>query len=1011
MPKTAGIASCLEGRERMKDTRVIFWDNIKGLLILLVVFAHCLWGLQNQHWNNVIVDSIYYFHMPAFVFVSGYFSKSERSRSIESLLRLSVLYLIMHLSFSVLALARGEDIHLFSAYYSEWYLIALVVWRLITPQFINTWRSVLLVLAISLIAGWVPALGGNALFSVNKIVTFWPFFCMGYLLPKELVDKCRSSRYRVLFGIICAVIVLVLEKVTHHGLMIADADLLPGLYALDNNNIGLIKRVAVFSVASLTILALVLLAPSRKLPLITRAGQNSLYIYALHRPITLLFTSMVLSRGVRFQLLTAMAATIVMSYAFSMPFVADGIDRLVNSVVNAIKERPTSRSAGQKTAMGFTLVFVVMLLLIPYVSVIQRASKNATISSDAKEVNTEDIVNEDEGGKEGEPIVNPVVKYRTMSAAESQRRSQAYRILFAGDLILLEDQVRRGYGENGYQYDDCFEWTKDYIESADLAIGVFEGPCGGTEKGYSSSNLDDGKELWVNYPDEWALSVQRAGFDVVSTANNHALDAGENGLLRSLAVLDDVGIEHIGTYENEQDKRENRVLLINQNGIKLAILGYTYGVNGYTVEQLMSPEMSWMTSIIVAPDDSCYNDTLLQVKEDFDYAKSLEPDLIVVLPHWGEQFHEKPDAFQLAWQKTFLELGADIILGDHTHGVQPVTIDAAGHKRTLTVFCPSHYANIYREHNGDASALVEIYIDRESKEVIGGSIIPMWIASSLGGNYRPLPLWDATNDDRLSNQVTTYDYNRMCEVHKIITRVMLGQEMPIDMCRKRLHFDERGFLRELSEHVDVSNDMKAGTPFRQIAEAESICFVGDSVTEGTMNGGVPWYEPLLGIIHGDVTNCGWGSSTIKTLISDHSDEIVDAGSSLYVVAIGTNDVRYRDATRCAMNPDEYIACLSQLRSMILHANPDAQFIFVAPWTSTDGDSVSQLPYREKCLMNSAYSKALEDWCDGGAGLYVDANRSIDEIVTRFPQDMYMLDAIHPNSTKGVMLYSEAFLLG
>ena len=67
--------------DRSERIRSNSWDNIKGLLILLVVFGHCLWDLQDRHWNDLIVDGIYFFHMPAFVFVSGYFSKSERSRT------------------------------------------------------------------------------------------------------------------------------------------------------------------------------------------------------------------------------------------------------------------------------------------------------------------------------------------------------------------------------------------------------------------------------------------------------------------------------------------------------------------------------------------------------------------------------------------------------------------------------------------------------------------------------------------------------------------------------------------------------------------------------------------------------------------------------------------------------------------------------------------------------------------------------------------------------------------
>lgn len=77
--------------------RESYWDNIKGLLILLTVFAHILFQLQdNSPFINGTVDYIYMFHMPAFVYVSGYFGKSERSHSFEAIIKLIFLFFIFN---------------------------------------------------------------------------------------------------------------------------------------------------------------------------------------------------------------------------------------------------------------------------------------------------------------------------------------------------------------------------------------------------------------------------------------------------------------------------------------------------------------------------------------------------------------------------------------------------------------------------------------------------------------------------------------------------------------------------------------------------------------------------------------------------------------------------------------------------------------------------------------------------------------------------------------------------
>ena len=119
---------------------------------------------------------------------------------------------------------------------------------------------------------------------------------------------------------------------------------------------------------------------------------------------------------------------------------------------------------------------------------------------------------------------------------------------------MLEDQVKNAYNGKGYDFSPCFEYTKKYISAADFAVGVFEGPLAGNSKGYSNSNFDDGKELYLNFPDEFADAVKTAGFDLVTTANNHLLDMGEAGVDRTIRVLKEKGLDSTGSYLNKTQK-------------------------------------------------------------------------------------------------------------------------------------------------------------------------------------------------------------------------------------------------------------------------------------------------------------------------------------------------------------------------------------------------------------------------------------------------------------------------
>lgn len=575
----------------------------------------------------------------------------------------------------------------------------------------------------------------------------------------------------------------------------------------------------------------------------------------------------------------------------------------------------------------------------------------------------------------------------------------AFRILFCGDLILLEEQVKRAV--NGF--DELFEYTRKYIEPADIAIGVFEGPMAGKDAGYSHSNIIDDKELALNYPDSFGEAVKRAGFDLVTTANNHLLDKGKSGALQTLINLDRIGLVHTGTYSSPQEKESQRIKLIEKDGLRFAFLSYTFCFNE---ELLHSDELKFLTSIIVDPIHKDFEAVKESVKKDFDRAKEFKPDFIVVLPHMGEGFLRKPDQYQRIWWKIFVDFGADIILSDHTHSVQPAEITQVNGRKIFTAWCPGNYANFYRYYNGDAGILVEAYIDRKAKQIIGGSIVPMWTFAYMNANYRPVPL-NVIADGEISSRLTTDDLERAEEINRIITSTVFGHAFNFDMVREKYYFDERGYVRE--KVSPIGHDVSDSRFMRLINSHESVCFIGDSVTQGSMNGGYPYYEPLLSQIKAEVHNVSFGGGTVKTLI-DHADEITAANSGLYVVAIGTNDVRYRDSKICAMTPEEYISRLQSLENLIRQKRSDAQFVYIAPWWADDGDKPSALKYDEKLKMNSSYSQALRDYCDREGREYFDVNGYISAKVLASTYRYYLNDHIHPNSRRGIYLYSEALTL-
>ncbi len=967
-------------------TRSAYWDNIKGFLIILVVLAHCLYQNRNMIGINYIVDGIYFFHMPAFIFVSGYFGKSERSHSFPAIVKLLFAYFVFN---SVVGLIYGHS-SLTEPVYSYWYLLALAVWRL-TAHRIAKFREINLILfAAAVFIGFYPSVDNT--FAAARIIGFYPFYMAGYLFPSEKAEELisrRSFRKPLTAALSAAGAVLVGIAV----IKICNID--DGAFLMEcyEEPIDAFGRTGIYIVAFLAIIAILNFTPSprSKIPFITAFGRNSLIIFLFHRPFTLIFSDLL---GSYKTLLLILAP--VCTFLICLIFGNDRVSGIVNKFLDAGAEIFTGSSEGGKKAAGTAAKLSMLAVALCFVGkIVADYYSDIDFSSGDDPKYTVTLTD----GKED-------VIYPAASSAKLAEFENAFRITFAGDLILLEDQVKRAYSSGSYNFDDVFEYAEPYISSANLAIGVFEGPMAGEDAGYSSSNFDDGKELYLNFPDEFAEAVKNAGFDLVTTATNHVLDKGIPGAERTLDTLDRIGLDHTGSYRTAAEKESSRVKIVEREGIRFAILSYTYGSNYYESSDLAEGGLSYVTSVISGTEGELFETLKASVRNDFEKAKSMDPDLIIVLPHIGTQFSNEADEEQEVWFGIFKEFGADIILGDHPHSVEPVSIDDCGGKKVFTAYCPGNFANIYRENQGDTSALIEVYIDRDSKEIVGGGIVPLYTQSPADGNYRALPVYEIINNYELRNQLSTDDCSRAEEAHYTVAEVMLNARLDVAGISERYLFDENGYLRVKTGGLTLTDEMKASPFYTKLSQAKSVCFIGDSLTEGTKNGGCPWYEPIEEHISADVSNYSKGATTVS-YFTERIGEI--PVSELYVIAVGTNDVRYRDESTCAMTPESYAEAISGLKGLLLEKNPSAEFVFIAPWYSTDGDKATVLSFGEKTELNREYCSALERFCEGSGDLYINPNGYIEERLNAEPCGNYLIDHIHPNSGRGVIMYSEAVL--
>jgi len=235
-------------------------------------------------------------------------------------------------------------------------------------------------------------------------------------------------------------------------------------------------------------------------------------------------------------------------------------------------------------------------------------------------------------------------------------------IIMVGDILLHTPVEKAALQEDGsYKYDAIFANLTEEISAADLAIVNQEVIIGGEELGISGYPA-------FNAAYSAGDALVDAGFDVICHGTNHALDKGRRGLLNCISFWKEnyTDIAVLGIHDSKES--QDNVYIYEQEGVKIAILNFTYGTNG-----------------IPLPEDMPFAVDLLQenkVVEQIRLAEELA-DFTIVCPHWGTEYQLVHSSNQEKWAKIFAENGVDLVIGTHPHVIQPVewiTIEETGHE-------------------------------------------------------------------------------------------------------------------------------------------------------------------------------------------------------------------------------------------------------------------------------------------------------------------------------------------
>lgn len=295
------------------------------------------------------------------------------------------------------------------------------------------------------------------------------------------------------------------------------------------------------------------------------------------------------------------------------------------------------------------------------------------------------------------------------------------RLMAVGDNLIHGSVYKSGLQADGtYNYDNFFENIKDELEVADIKVINQETVLVKDSNNYSG---------YPTFGSPYGIgeAIVDAGFNVVLHATNHSYDKGINGIKETLDFWDQYKdkVMVLGIHDSLEDS--NQISIIEVNDIKIAMINYTYGLNGFKL-----------------PSDKSYLvDTLYDQKKvvaDIKEAKKTA-DLVIVFPHWGTEYVYEETKYQREQAELMAEAGADLIIGTHPHVVEPLKVIKTSDEREVPVYYSlGNFISSQDKKPRMLGAMAEVTIKKEDG------------VTTIESNIKPL----VTHNEGLKKEFTVY---------------------------------------------------------------------------------------------------------------------------------------------------------------------------------------------------------------------------------------------------------------
>ena len=276
-----------------------------------------------------------------------------------------------------------------------------------------------------------------------------------------------------------------------------------------------------------------------------------------------------------------------------------------------------------------------------------------------------------------------------------EEKETVISLVGVGDNLIHETVYLDAQNEDGtFNFEKMYANVRDDIQAADIAFINQETVLGGNELGLAGYPC-------FNSPTEIAQNLKDTGFTLANIASNHTLDRFQDGIDATIQAFNEVGITVDGAYSSQE--QFDTIPVFETKGMKFSFLAYTYGTNG------IEPPNPWSISYF---DEN-------QIRSDVARAKEIS-DVVIVSAHWGDEHAHVPNDFQTYYAQLFADLEVDLVIGTHTHSIEPVEwLTGVNGNKTLVIYSLGNFIGGMLTTNNAIGGMIKLdFVEKEENITI-----------------------------------------------------------------------------------------------------------------------------------------------------------------------------------------------------------------------------------------------------------------------------------------------------